>query len=227
MNPLKLLLPAGRAPRPVRTGLFRGIRQEFDLRGGEIQHWLGLYERETHAAVRRLLPGCRSGVDLGAARGELSILLLRQPGMARVVAVEPAATELAHFHANLGLNGLAGDPRLLVHAGFAGRGPAPDFRTLDELAAGLPGPLFLKVDIDGPEAEVLDSGRGILAGLDCRLLVETHSPGAEEGCIRVLHDCGYRTRIIHPAWWRRLRPEMRPIAHNRWLVAWRPDTIAA
>lgn len=222
MNPLKHLLPSGRAPRTVLSGLFAGLRLQLDLRQGELAVWLGLYEREIVAEVNRLALDCRSVMDLGAAKGDLTIWALLQPGITGVVAVEPQASERAQLQANLSLNNLAADPRLRLHTGFAGQGPAPQWQTLDELAAGLPAPLFIKIDIDGPEAQVLDTGLHTLATHDCRLLIETHSPEAEAGCIERLAALDYQTRIIFPAWWRAIIPEHRPIPHNRWLSAWRP-----
>jgi hypothetical protein len=222
----KRFLPHGRRPRTIRTGFYRGIRLNLDLQF-EMQVFLGLYEQETFADMRRLARGCRGFLDLGAAKGELSIRFLREPDIERVVAAEPEPVELALFHANLMLNGLASDPRLMIHAGFAGKGQGPEWRTLDELANGVAHPLFIKMDIEGVEAAVLATGRGTLGSGDCRLLIETHSPEAEAGCLSQLAEMGYSTKIISPAWWRALVPEHRGnIAHNRWLVAWRPDRVA-
>jgi len=218
MNPIKWFLPRGRAPRTVQFGLLAGLRLELDLRS-EFLIWLGSYEAETFADIRRLLRGCRGAVDLGAAKGDLTIHFLRQPGIAAVVAVEPLEREREQFAANLALNGLAGDPRLQIHPGFAGTGAPPLWRTLDDLAAGLAAPLFFKVDIDGPEAEVLATGRETLRTQDCRLLIETHSPEAEAGCISLLRELGYTVKVIPNAWWRIFIPERRPIPHNRWLAA--------
>lgn len=226
MNPVKMLLPSGRAPRVVQSGLFAGLRLNLDLRHGEAQVWLGLYEREIFGEIRRLAHDCRAAIDLGAAKGDLTLWLLRQPGMERVVAVEPLDRERAQLRDNLALNGLEHDQRLHLHPGFAGRGPHPEWRTLDELAEGLSSPIFIKIDIDGPEAEVLDTGQTTLAG-DCQLLIETHSLEAERGCIARLTALGYQTKITNPAWWRAILPERRPIAHNRWLSAWRPSAAAA
>jgi precorrin-6B methylase 2 len=218
MGVLKFFLPKGRHPRLIRFGFYRGMRLRLDLQC-ELQNYLGLYEYETFAAMRRLARGCRSFLDLGAAKGELTVYFLRLRGIERVVAVEPSATEREIFAANLALNQLQSDPRLRIHAGYAGQGLAPDWQTLDELAANLPSPVFLKIDIDGPEAAVLDTGQETLAGKDCRLLIETHSPEAETGCIERLQRLGYVTRIIRPGTWRLLIPEHRTISHNRWLIA--------
>jgi hypothetical protein len=220
MNPVKALLPRGRVPRTILSGPLAGIRLRLDLQG-ELQIYAGLYERETYADLRRLLRGCRGAIDLGAAKGDLTIHFLRQPGMQRVVAVEPLDREREQLAANLALNGLADDPRLQLHAGFAGRGHPPLWRTLDDLAAALPDPLFLKIDIDGPESEVLADGQETLRHKDCRLLIETHSPDAESGCQAQLLALGYAVKLITPAWWRLFVPERRPVAHNRWLSACR------
>lgn len=222
---LKRVLPHGRHPRTIRAGFYRGIRLHLDLQC-ELQVYAGLYERETYADMRRLARGCRTFIDLGAAKGELSVYFLRKPGIERVIAAEPAENERVLFGANLALNSLRADQRLRIHAGFAGEGLGPDWRTLDDLAAGVPPPLFIKIDIDGPEAAVLATGQHTLATKDCRLLIETHSPEAELDCDAQLTGVGYRTRIIYPAWWRIVLPEHRPIPHNRWLVAWRPESCA-
>ena len=221
MNPLKYLLPSGRLPRTICSGPFKGLRVHLDLRGGDLQLWLGLYERETYLTMERLLRGCRSAIDVGAAKGELVLDLLRRSEIERIVAVEPAHTELERFRANLAANPGIGTDRLDVHIGLAGDGPAPLWRTLDSLAGELPAPIFVKIDIDGPEAQVLATGTRMLAG-DCRLLIETHSPEAEVGCDTLLRAHGYMTQIIRPAWWRCVIPEHRPILHNRWLAGWRP-----
>jgi hypothetical protein len=220
MNPLKVLLPRGRAPRTVHFGPLAGLRLHLDLQT-EFLIWLGTYEAETFPCLRRLLRGCRGAVDLGAAKGDLTLHFLRQPGMQRVVAAEPLEREREQLVANLALNGFANDPRLELHPGFAGRGRPPLWRTLDDLAAGIPSPLFIKIDIDGPEAVVLENGRETLRDCDCRLLIETHSPEAEAGCVAQLEALGYTVIIIPPAWWRIFVREHRPIPHNRWLAAWR------
>jgi hypothetical protein len=225
MNPLRPFRPSGLHPRTVRGGYFAGLRLVLDLRC-EFQHYLGLYEAELTPHLRRLTRGCPSLIDLGAAKGELAIRFLLTAGVSHVRAVEPAAPELAQFRHNLVLNGLSSDARLHIHEGFAGRGDGEAWRTLDELGADLPGPVFVKIDIDGPEAEVLATGPSLLAG-DCRILIETHSTAAESSCQAQLTAIGYHVRIIDRAWWRRVLPEVRVIAHNRWLVAARDPRLLA
>lgn len=220
MNPLRPLLPRGLRPYRVLGGYFAGLKLLLDLQC-EFQHYLGLYERELLPHWRRLGRGCRSVVDLGAAKGELAVLFLSRREVSHVVAVEPSQPELQQFHRNLALNGLTGDTRLHLHAGYAGQGQGPEWRTLDQLAAGVAEPILVKIDIDGPESDVLRTGQALLKR-DCRFVIETHSAEAEAGCIAQLEAAGYTVRVIDRAWWRRLLPEVRIVAHNRWIVAARP-----
>jgi hypothetical protein len=54
-----------------------------------------------------------------------------------------------------------------------------------------------------------------------RWIIETHSLDLENGCIELLRSAGFQTRVIPNGWWRVFIPELRPIAHNRWLAAWK------
>jgi len=226
MKMLKTFLPAGLRPVRIPFGFYRGVRLGLDMQC-ELQKCLGLYEYETFRSMRRHSQGCRGVLDVGAAKGELSIRFLMTPGVEKVVAVEPGGDERRMFSANLKLNGLETDARLVIHPGFAGAGDGRDWRSLDSLAGELPSPLFIKIDIDGPEAEVLDTGVKMLTEKDCRLLIETHSPEAEEGCVERLQRFGYTTRIVDQAWWRAVIPEHRTIPHNRWLIAWQKTPVKA
>jgi hypothetical protein len=101
-------------------------------------------------------------------------------------------------------------------------GDGPGQMSLDALAADRPGPVFVKVDVDGGEVAVLRSGPRLLARADCSLLLEVHSEPLEADCVALLRKHGYECRPINPAWWRRVVPEHRPIGWNRWVLADRP-----
>lgn len=210
--PIKCLLPSARRPRRILSGPLSRLSIHLDLREGDLQLRAGLYERETYKALHRFIADARSAIDIGSAKSE--------PHIAQVVAVEPAESELARFQANLAANPWIATDRLRIHAGFAGAVIAPLCRTNNALASELPAPIFIKMDIDGPEAVALATCRQALRR-DCRLLIETHSPEAETECMRFLNGQGYTPRGIRPAWWRLLVPEHRPIPQNRWLAAWR------
>ena len=82
---------------------------------------------------------------------------------------------------------------------------------LDELER----PDFIKVDVDGGELDVLQSAESTLSQVPA-LIVETHSAELERACGRLLVDHGLRVTVVSQ---RKLGTEMRPIPHNRWLVA--------
>jgi hypothetical protein len=219
----RAVAPEGRRPRRVLAGLYRGLVLDLDLQR-ETQLYLGLWERETHAAIRRAAGRCRWAVDVGAGRGELCLLLLKgAPSVAAVVAFEPNASEAAGLERNLGLNGLDGDRRFVMHRRTVGTGAAD--LPLDGIGAALSGgPGFLKIDVDGAEADVLRSGERLLrppadGGPGVDLLVETHSAALERECLAWLGGRGFRCEVIRNARWRLLVPEQRPVEHNRWLWA--------
>jgi precorrin-6B methylase 2 len=216
---LKSLLPRGRARRRVLTGLYRQISLELDL-DRELTVWLGLYERETYRAIRALARECHAGVDLGAGHGELSIHLLQLPHIDKVVAVEPRAAAADALQTNVQLNLPAARQSCLnVWRGYAGTTAPEPHRSLAGLCDGLRSPIFIKIDVDGPEYEILAESEDLLRRQSCRLFVETHSVEAEEKSVQLLQRLGYETQIIKPAWWRRWVPEQRPLAHNRWFSA--------
>jgi Methyltransferase FkbM domain len=90
--------------------------------------------------------------------------------------------------------------------------------TLDSFSRRLVEPCFVKIDVEGQEAEVLEGARGLLSA-DARWLIETHSSSAERRCLEILRDAGFEAHVIPNAWWRRIVPEGRNLPHNRWIGA--------
>jgi hypothetical protein len=212
------LLPRGPAPRTVPFGLFRGIRLRLDF-ASQLQIYLGLWERETYAFVRQAASKCQSSIDIGACRGEFTLLFLSQPAMRQVIAVEPCPTNIDLLHDNLTLNQRHSDPRLQICTHKLGSTPASDTLSLDDLDSSIAGNLFIKIDVDGAELDILHSGRKLLNHPGVSLLVETHSQELENDCLSFLKSMGYQCQIIPNAWWRSVIPEDRPIGQNRWLGA--------
>jgi hypothetical protein len=87
------------------------------------------------------------------------------------------------------------------------------------LTADLQGPVFILVDIDGGEFELLNSCGNGFDFRNCTWLIETHSRELEMNCARFLNEKNYKVTIIKNAWWRSVIPEKRPLEHNRWLYA--------
>ncbi len=187
---------------------------ELDL-ADQLQRYWGLDEREVIAAFRRFIPVCRSLVDVGANDGYYTMAFLRTTAE-RVIACEPGAA-MKQLLANAQANGFAPGARFTVERRFAGAGDG--CVSIAALVKDLPRPIFLKVDIEGGEVDLLRSAEGCGCLGDLRWLIETHSKELEEQCLAWLQAHGYRTQIIYNAPWRILLPELRPLEHNRWLMA--------
>ena len=72
-------------------------------------------------------------------------------------------------------------------------------RTIDSLAAETGVPDFVKVDTEGHEVQVLAGAAGVLAAGGTDWLIEFHSPGAHEECLRVLREAGCAVETVrHP-----------------------------
>jgi hypothetical protein len=210
----RLLLPEGRQLRRLRGGLAKGMLMELDLANQSQRYW-GLDERELVAAFRRLIPSSRSLIDVGANDGYYTMAFL-QSQAERVIACEPGPP-MEQLLLNARANGFETGERFRAERRFVG--VVDDGVSIAELVRELPRPIFLKVDIDGGEVELLRSAEGCDCLKEMRWLIETHSKELEEQSIEWLQAHGYQTRIIYNAPWRILLPEQRPIPHNRWLIA--------
>lgn len=214
----RVLVRGGRQPRRIPLGLYRGIRLDLDL-AHQTQIYLGLYERETFRLIRRAGKTARWVVDVGAGQGDLSIWFLLRSACDTVHAFEPDAEEVERFRSNLALNDLQQDGRLTIHASFVGTGDGAAVAALDSLPLDLTAPGFLKIDVDGYEAEVLAGAGRLLSDGKPDILIEVHSQELEQECRKVLETHAYRVQVVDNAWWRAIVPEDRPIPHNRWLWA--------
>jgi hypothetical protein len=215
-----LVVPEGRKPRRIVLGPLRGITMALSLRH-QSQIYLGLFEREVHPWLGRLSRGIHTAIDIGADSGEYTLFFLTKTNAARVLAFEPDPEALPQLQENLQLNSFAESKRLELSSALVGDSDGAGKVSLDSLAGAMQLPCFIKIDVDGAEAEIL-KGAARLNGLDgVRWLIETHSKSLECECLEQLKAAGFETRVIRNAWWRALIPELRPIEHNRWLAAWK------
>jgi methyltransferase FkbM-like protein len=212
----RLVFGRGERPRTVWFGVGRGCRFVIDP-AHKSQRIVGLDEAELAAGFRRNASRARTFIDVGASDGYYPVVALRLNPSLTAVGCEPQTDLERRAWENYRLTFPAGGPRMEWVAKPVGDGPGQV--ALDDLAAGRPGPVFVKIDVDGGEVGVLRSGPGVLARADCALLVEVHSRPLEEGCVEGLRAAGYHCRVIPNAWWRRLVPEHRPIGWNRWVAA--------
>lgn len=177
--------------------------------------FLGLYEIELNRHLRRFcLPGTRC-YDVGARHGYDALVMAKLGGV--VTSFEGDGDALSVLRTNLALNPDL-SPRIAAVQAMVGDRDGDGFTRLDEWA-GAPDhfpPELIKIDVDGGELAVLRGALKVLRRHTPHLIVETHSHELERSCGVLLADIGYRPRIVHQ---RAVLKELRPIEHNRWLVA--------
>ena len=219
MARLKLRVPAavkrvtnpviGRVPIRIRGGENRGMRWSLASAGG------GYGSGRRAARQLRLVAGLiRAGDvvwDVGAHHGFVTLTAARSAGAAGAVhAFEPSQRNRWFLQRHVRWNGLE---NVQVHgwavgafdgtARFGGGSTSKQFslgggdqtvevrtaRTLIDSAVA-PRPDFVKMDIEGAEADVLESSLDALGGA-ARMLVAVHSPAVYERCVAALRAAGY------------------------------------
>jgi hypothetical protein len=143
--------------------------------------------------------------DIGGRDGYSAILIhALTRGPVRSFEADAAAAEA--MQKTFAMNGAS------IHAVAAFIGS--DGLALDEAAERFGAPDFIKIDVEGGEADVLHSGRRLLDKKP-RLIVEVHGRHEEADCIKLLGSKGYEISIVGQALFLK---EHRPLPHNRWLV---------
>jgi FkbM family methyltransferase len=100
----------------VAGGDLRGAKLHLDLKT-EKDYWLGTYETDLQAALRRWVKVGWTAYDLGANIGYITLLLARQVGSSgQVIAVEALPANLARLRTNLNLNDLEQQVQVLAGA---------------------------------------------------------------------------------------------------------------
>ncbi len=185
----------------IQKGLGRGL--QFNGGNAAVGFVLGTHDVEVQYALSRLLGPGMTVYDIGANVGFTAVLAARRVGPSgRVVCFEPLPENAAQISHNARLNGFSfidvhelalaredGESAFFVsEASTWGRlaqsGPAPKqsgvirvpVRSLDSLSASdsLPAPHFIKMDVEGGEADVLAGARGLLARARPVMVIELH-----------------------------------------------------
>lgn len=208
--PLRLL-PANYVAR-VASGPMKGLR----WRVGASVHgcWLGTYELAEQRYVERVVKSGMIAWDLGANSGVYTLLLSRLVGPAgSVYAFEPLPANCADLLHHVSLNHC--DNVTVVIAAAAEHDGLKGFQAAysrsmgalkDELAGmlvptlSLDGllqrhrlavPDFVKMDVEGAEAEVLKGATKLLAGQRTRWVVSLHGRKQADECEQIFRDAGY------------------------------------
>jgi Methyltransferase FkbM domain len=207
-------------PRRIPFGLARGMIMEVDFRF-DTAFFFGLYEPELNDHYQALVHQSDSCFDVGSHRGWDSLVLAKLNRGAPVLAFDVNPANGAVTERNAALNGA---PVHVISAFINDRGGGGAL-TLDEAAREFFVPDFIKMDIEGAEADALEGARNILAHRKPSLIVEVHGRDVEDRCRHFLEHFGYQPHIVDqkPRWLK----ERRGTEHNRWLIAvGRPSTPA-
>jgi len=186
----------------------------------QLQRFLGLDERELLYPMGKLIARSRTLVDVGANDGYYTLAFLKSRADA-ILACEPGLV-MADLVANANANGYSIGGRFETVQTAIGN--SEGCISLAEILRDKPEPIFIKVDVDGSELDVLQSSEECCNRMDLAWIVEIHSHQLERDCQNWLQKRGYVTEIIDHAWWRRFIPELRPRELNRWILATSPTT---
>jgi len=159
-------------------------------------------------------------LDVGAAEGVMTLWMAVLAPQGRVIAVEPSDRG-DQITPNLDLNRESPLGRVEIHRVCAGRqshtpAEGPAFVTIDDLMrqAGLDRLDAIKIDVDGPELDVLEGAAETLERFKPAVCVEAHSHALTRGVVERLEAHGYHCDIIDPP-----SHEHRPIEYNPTIFA--------
>jgi FkbM family methyltransferase len=220
----KTLLPKGLAPRRVLAGELKGFRMMLDLQE-DTQVWRGVYERALQEWVRRQVQPESVCMDVGAAEGWASLLMAKYASNGAVYAFEPS-TRGALIEEMFRLNGDKKLASLHVVNAFVGNPPgggeslegrtATPTLSIDSFfeTHHLKGCDIIKIDVDGPEVDVLDGAVDVIRRYKPKMCIEIHSREAFDDVNARLATWGYTTSVTYPP-----RHEHRPIEFNPMIFA--------
>jgi len=214
------VLPMETGDYKIKTGILRGVKMHLDL-NSQSQIYLGLYEREIFGWFKRFSRGIQTAIDIGGGDGQFTLYFLKKTSANKVYTFEPNPDNQEKIRRNLALNDLENSPRSERVMKFLHSHKDFDKVTLDSYLPKMQGPILAKMDVDTLEMKILEGAKLFNQLPDVRWIIETHSPELEKECVALLQAAGYETKVIYNAWWRVFVPELRPIPHNRWMVAYR------
>lgn len=207
------VLPGGKSFRKLPFGPAAGCTMKVNLHH-DLRLFLGFYEIETQKWFKTLVhPGYKS-FDVGGAGGYDALLLSKLSNGAPVISFECDDVLVSEMAETFARNAY---PIKAVQAFVCERNDGGHI-SLDAAAERYFVPDFMKLDIEGAEADALKGAAKILRKRKPSMIVEVHGLEIEERCLEIIKSHGYLDPLIVER--RTFLGEMRssgPI-HNRWLI---------
>jgi FkbM family methyltransferase len=215
-----LRLPLRVIPKSAVVGVRSGINEGLRWVVGSSIHgcWLGHYEIEKQAVVRRLVKPGMKVFDIGANAGFYTLAFARLVGeRGHVWAFEPLAENVQNLRRHVALNGFTNVT--VVQAAVSERAGVARFATaesnsmgrlaaggnfevptvsLDEFCvqAGIDSPDLIKLDIEGGESLALKGAGRVIAQGKATILLALHGREQEKNCVSILRTARYLLQYL-------------------------------
>lgn len=200
----------------VLFGLASGMKVMYDPKN-RTQHLLGIYEWEIQPYIKKGIRFADVLIDIGANDGYYGLAFAKHKKK-RIILCEPGPI-VSSLRENMELNGLKEGLDFEVIEKPVSQTDTEHEISLNSIIKNEKS-VFVLIDVDGGEVEIL-SGFHFNVSTTITWVIETHSQELEHAVANILLERGYSVKIIDKAWWRTLLPEKRPLAHNRWLYAFK------
>jgi FkbM family methyltransferase len=195
---------------PILMGPARGLR--WYPRTGGLGCWAGRYEPEAVAFCADHVRAGDIAWDIGGFVGYYALVFASLVGPdGHVHSCEPDPENRRVLRQHLDANPALA-PRVTLHPyGVAGHGGQVGFQShgasVSRVVADAPlmvdvvalrdvdraMPNFVKMDVEGMEAEILPGAEDMIAKRQTTWLVETHGHAIKADCLELFRRCGYRT----------------------------------
>lgn len=207
-------LPSGERAYRIRGGALRGMCFFLDLQR-DTQVWRGIYERSLQQWLVENVREDAICMDVGAAEGWATLLMAKLARRGEVFAFEPSERG-SWIIKNMNLNKSNALAKVTISQCFVSDRSETSkdgsvFVSLDDFALKkkLDRIDIVKIDVDGPENEVLDGARHVLSSMRPAICVEAHSRELLNEVLEQLQKLNYQVRIVDPP-----PHEYRPLEYN-------------
>lgn len=209
---IKLFLPKSAGPRKLSGGIAAGTTAQIDF-DYDTAFYFGRHEVELHDHYRRLVKPGMKVFDVGMYRGWDALTFAVMTGE-EVVTFDGNPDSLANTKVLIEPSGYAGKISLLN--GYVGPKEVDGQVTLDATAETHFMPDFIKMDIEGAEANALRGANKILSQKKPAMVIETHGEEVEKDCIEQLEKFGYKITAVDAKG--KMFGANRVMDHNRWII---------